>query len=33
MYLRETKRGRTDGSEVRYLQLAHNVRDPDTGTS
>jgi hypothetical protein len=33
MYLRETKRGRTDGSEVRYLQLAHNVRDPDTGRS
>jgi hypothetical protein len=33
MYLRETRRRRTDGSEVRYLQLAHNVRDPDTGTS
>jgi hypothetical protein len=33
MYLRETKRRRKDGSEVRYLQLAHNVRHPETGQS
>jgi hypothetical protein len=33
MYLRETKRRRTDGGEVRYLQLAHNARDPETGRS
>jgi IS4 transposase len=32
MYLRETKRRNRDGSEVAYLALAHNERDPDTGT-
>jgi hypothetical protein len=32
MYLRETKRRRRDGSEMSYLALAHNERDPDTGT-
>jgi hypothetical protein len=31
MYLRETKRRNRDGSEVAYLALAHNQRDPDTG--
>ena len=31
MYLRETKRRNRDGSEVSYLALAHNERDPDTG--
>ncbi len=31
MYLRETKRRNADGSEVGYLALAHNVRDPQTG--
>ena len=31
MYLRETRRTRKDGTTVRYLQLAHNYRDPDTG--
>src|SRR5215211_5913650 len=31
MYLRETKRRNADGSEVGYLALAHNVRDPETG--
>src|SRR5512144_671348 len=31
MYLRETKRRNADGSEVGYLALAHNVRDPKTG--
>ena len=31
MYLRETKRRNRDGSEVAYLALAHNERDPDTG--
>lgn len=31
MYLRETRRRNRDGSEVSYLALAHNVRDPDTG--
>jgi transposase len=31
VYLRETRRTRKDGSTVRYLQLAHNYRDPDTG--
>lgn len=31
MYLRETKRRRRDGSEVSYLALAHNERDPETG--
>ena len=28
MYLRSTPRRNRDGSEVRYLQLAHNVWDP-----
>ncbi|MGH9063008.1 MAG: IS1634 family transposase, partial [Acidimicrobiales bacterium] len=36
MYLRETKRrnadGNADGSVVSYLALAHNERDPGTGT-
>jgi hypothetical protein len=32
MYLRETRRRNKDGSEVAYLALAHNERDPDTGT-
>jgi Transposase DDE domain len=31
MYLRETRRRNSDGSEVAYLALAHNERDPDTG--
>jgi transposase len=33
MYLRTTKRKRTDGSEVRYLQLAHNDWDADAKQS
>ncbi len=33
MYLRETRRTNRDGSVVRYLQLAHNERHPETGTS
>lgn len=33
MYLRETKRLNRDGSVVSYLALAHNERDPLTGTS
>ena len=33
MYLRETKRTNRDGSVVRYLQLAHNERHPETGIS
>jgi hypothetical protein len=33
MYLRETRRTNRDGSVVRYLQLAHNARHPDTGVS
>jgi hypothetical protein len=33
MYLRETRRTNRDGSVVRYLQLAHNQRHPDTGSS
>ena len=28
MYLRSTPRRNKDGSEIRYLQLAHNVWDP-----
>ena len=32
MYLRETRRRNGDGSEVSYLALAHNERDPVTGT-
>ena len=31
MYLRETCRTNRDGSVVRYLQLAHNERHPQTG--
>jgi hypothetical protein len=31
MYLRETRRRNRDGSVVRYLQLAHNERNPETG--
>src|SRR6266566_2123578 len=31
MYLRETRRRNRNGSEVSYLALAHNERDPDTG--
>lgn len=31
MYLRTTTRKNKDGSSVRYLQLAHNERDPETG--
>ncbi|MGH3504763.1 MAG: IS1634 family transposase [Nocardioidaceae bacterium] len=31
MYLRETRRRNRDGSEVAYLALAHNERDPATG--
>jgi hypothetical protein len=31
MYLRETKRRNADGSEVSYLALAQNERDPQTG--
>lgn len=31
MYLRESRRSNKDGSVVRYLQLAHNERHPDTG--
>jgi hypothetical protein len=33
MYLRETARTNRDGSVVRYLQLAHNERHPQTGNS
>ena len=32
MYLRETRRSNRDGSVVRYLQLAHNERHPETGS-
>jgi hypothetical protein len=31
MYIRQISRRRTDGSRVRYLQLAHKIRDPETG--
>lgn len=31
MFIRTTKRKNKDGTAVRYLQLAHNVRDPETG--
>ena len=33
MYLRRTKRTNSDGTQVSYLSLAHNYRDPDTGVS
>ena len=32
MYIRTTKRKNKDGSEIQYFQLAHNFRDPDSGT-
>jgi DDE family transposase len=32
VYLRESKRENRDGSVVRYLQLAHNERHPETGS-
>jgi transposase len=31
VYLRQTKRSNKDGTVAHYLQLAHNVRDPDSG--
>ena len=31
VYLRQTKRKNKDGTVAHYLQLAHNVRDPETG--
>ena len=31
MYVRQISRKRNDGSAVTYLQLAHKVRDPETG--
>ena len=31
VYLRQTRRKNKDGTGAHYLQLAHNVRDPDTG--
>jgi hypothetical protein len=31
VYLRQTKRKNRDGTVAHYLQLAHNVRDPDSG--
>jgi hypothetical protein len=31
VYLRQTRRKNKDGTVAHYLQLAHNVRDPDTG--
>ena len=33
MYLRTSKRKNRDGTEVRYLQLAHNEWDPEAGQS
>ena len=33
VYLRESRRTNKDGSVVRYLQLAHNERHPQTGNS
>jgi hypothetical protein len=33
MYLRSAPRRNKDGSEVRYLQLAHNVWDPQARRS
>lgn len=32
MYLRTIARRNKDGSVVRYVQLAHNERHPETGT-
>jgi len=31
MYIRQISRRRKDGSRVHYLQLAHKIRDPETG--
>lgn len=31
MYIRQTSRTLADGTKARYLQLAHKVRDPETG--
>ena len=31
MYIRKTSRKNNDGSKITYLQLAHNVWDPDKG--
>lgn len=31
MYIRQISQARKDGTRVRYLQLAHKVRDPQTG--
>ncbi|MBC7293715.1 MAG: transposase, partial [Thermoleophilia bacterium] len=31
MYIRQISRVGKDGTRVRYLQLAHKVRDPETG--
>jgi hypothetical protein len=33
MYIRTTSRKNKDGSVVRYVQLAHNVWDPEAGYS
>jgi hypothetical protein len=33
MYLRTIQRRNKDGSKVRYVQLAHNVRHPDSGNA
>ena len=33
MYVRATTRRNKDGTQVRYLQLAHNQWDADAGTS
>jgi hypothetical protein len=33
MYIREISRRNKDGSKVTYVQLAHNYRDPETGTT
>ena len=31
MYVRQISRVNKDGTRIRYLQLAHKVRDPETG--
>ena len=33
MYLRSTKRKNKNGTVTEYLQLAHNVRDPETNST
>ena len=33
MYVRTIKRRNKDGSEVEYIQLAHNTRHPEKGYS